>query len=131
MTTAHAAISAAIEQRYDTLFTAADKSYENAPYLPGTNSWTRLSVQFGNPVLMQAGGGARRYVGNIVVQVFIKSGAGPRSAYSLADTLAGIFNEAAFGGVVCEVSGVIKVGERDGWFQLNVVTPFRFDEIGG
>ena len=100
---------------------------------PGNAPWTRLSIRMASGDVVSLGGtGSRtfRHAGVALVQVFVPSGQGDGTAYTIADAAA-----SALRGV--EVSGVRFfapeppefVGPDGAWWSVNVGTDFEFDLV--
>jgi len=73
-----------------------------------------------------------RFNGQIIVQVFTKERTGNSRARKLANDVADVFRRADFargssGRIRCRIPTIVRVGDNNGWYQLNVSTPFMRD----
>ncbi len=71
-----------------------------------------------------------RYVGNIIVQIFVAQNTGTKTARELADAMTDIWR--GYTGEPClefRTSNISVIGETEGWFQINVSIPFKNDEL--
>lgn len=100
---------------------------------PDTNTWARLNIRHtdGEQATMGAPGSNRfRRFGIVTVQIFQKQGsygiAGRELAENALAIFAGIENDAItyYNGSVREIGN-----DGRGWYQINVITEFRYDEI--
>lgn len=92
--------------------------------------WVRINVLPGEAFTATLNGPAGpeyRYPGIIMVQVFTNVNIGNGVAQRLADKVADIFRGQEFSGVTCRASSFNQIGDLDGWFQVNVLTEFYFD----
>ncbi len=109
-------------------------AYDNERFdFPSQDAWVRLTILNGTGLRRNIGDNAQiyRYPGIIEVQIFIPIGEGTDEIRLHADEVVNIFRNARFSGIVCDTSSVTRVGPAQGgsWFQVNVSTPFRRDEI--
>ncbi len=108
-------------------------AYDGAPNGPSVDAaianqepWVRLTIQHGDSFV--AGLGSEpcvRRPGLIMCQVFTKDNQGSRQAYQIADSLAAHLQFWRTGHLETLASSVQRTGPSDGWYQLNVSTPFR------
>jgi len=109
-------------------WTGAPISWPNGKPLAISNApWVRFVViPFGRHWPTTPGGTKRIMYGEVVVQVFVPSGAGAGAIRTLVDSIGAHFSKYASGGVQChEPSAPVVVGDRDGWFQINAIIPWR------
>lgn len=126
------AIRAAIEDHFSTNYSTTVVAYDNVPFTPPATSHVRLFILDGGGSQVDMGAApSYRYTGVVEVQVFVPSDSGSGPAMQLADEVATLFRGRTLGGVVCRTPYATRVGQRDGWYQVNVTVPFYFDEIGG
>lgn len=101
-------------------------------FKPPTNAaWVRLSIVDSDSAQVSMGNNPRfRHFGTIVAQVYVPEGDGSRAARSHADTIAGIFRNKYFGTPVINTKApsLTVIGENEGWYQVNVLIPFQWDE---
>lgn len=129
-----AAIESAVLTRFNNLWNTADApiAWPNTAFDPPADRspWIRISVTPGTSFVASLNGPAGpgkpayRYPGVIIGQVFTKIGIGPGEAQRLADKFADIFRGEDFDGVQCREASFNRVGERDGWYQINVSVSF-------
>lgn len=112
---------------------AADKiAWDNVAFKPVTGSpWVRVSIQ-GNLNNFASIGGPSikvRRLGIVFVQVFVPEGTGTLVADQLADDIADALEaKQLLTGETFQASTKTEAGANNGWYQLNVSTPFYFDE---
>lgn len=123
-----------IENRFATLWGATTPvAYSNVAFKPPADAeWARLTIldnttdEIG---IGQPGAQLYRFQGLIVVSLFAPLNKGEKRARQLADQVFQIFKAADFGSVTSWAPYVTVVGESDGYFQVNVTTNFKRDEI--
>lgn len=124
---------AALEQHVKDNFSIAFLAYENtpAPNPDLVDEWARVAVLWGDSNRMQLGQpGAYRHPGLLAVQIFLKEGIGVDRAVALADAVSAALRDQVVSGINLLVPRVQKSTVVDkGWFQLQVATPFYFDEV--
>lgn len=122
----------AIESRFNTNWTTTTKAFDNIPFKPPTNGdgWARLTILDGksDQVSLNTDPTHRR-VGVITVQIFVPKGTGTITVRTYADSIAAIFRNAVFSGIVCRSPFLVRVGQTGEWYQMNVIVPFFIDEI--
>jgi hypothetical protein len=133
MSAALDAATAAIKQRFDTLYKATFPneliSYPNARFLPGKTlkPWARLTIRWGAG-LPETMDGVNTTAGVIFVSIFVPKGTGEGELLKRANTVRDIFNRQDISGVRCEVAGGPEMAEDAAWMQSTVKIPFTFDE---
>lgn len=89
--------------------------------------WVRLTINHGDSFTSGLGSEpCVRRTGLIAVQVFSAEGRGSRDAHLIADSLAAhlqYYNDGQFSTLAASVQ---RVGPRDGYYQMNCTTPFRY-----
>lgn len=126
---------AAIESHIKTGFEAsvARIVFENtpAPNPDLIDEWIRVQVQFGDSFRMQLGDQpAYRHPGVVFIQIFLREGVGVDRGVELADGLTTLLRDQVVGEINLQVPRVNKIPFSDkGWYQLQVATPFYFDEV--
>jgi hypothetical protein len=106
-----------------------------APFgLPDGMPWIALSVapESGRQVSLGDGVQLHRYLGQIVVQVFVPERSGSHDMDTYLDLLDTIWRRAEFsygssGLITCRTPAVTVVGTADGWFQKNLKVAYRRD----
>ena len=108
-----------------------DVAYPNVHYEPtrGTN-WVRVTLNWGDQRPASVGGATNRYrtVGVITVQVFADQGGGPVTALQIADDVVACFRGTTISTIRTKGTSLQDVGGDGAWYQINVITPFEFDE---
>ena len=92
--------------------------------------FVRLTVIPSMTVNADVGGTLRREYGNIIVQVFTKTGIGIARPNELVDTVLIILEQKKFGEYIETKRGSVSYAGTqtdDAWWQANVVIPFRYD----
>lgn len=125
----------AIEERLAAGFTAIPIRYENVPFQQTQTPYCALFIRRGEGNQIELGAGPRlaRWAGLIVVQVFVPEDTGTQVAAQHADSIAAVFHRQDFsagasGLIRCRVARVETIGNRHGWHQVNVVTPYIRDK---
>ena len=124
----------AIETRLAAGWTTTPIRYDNAPFPETTAPYVALFILDGDGNQISLGAVAlRRWVGLIVLQIFVPQDTGTRLAKGYANTLGALFDRAEFpvenGGLIrCRVPSIAEIGIRNGWNQLNVTIPFTRDK---
>ena len=91
--------------------------------------FVRLTITGTGSQQIDVGGNADRHFGLITVQILTKSGLGSNMSRKIADQIKQIYNRAVFDGIVCQPSEITTFPENaDGWYQVNIDTPFYRDE---
>lgn len=109
-------------------WTTTPIAWPNTPPLTASNApWVRFSViPFSRTWPTTPAGTKRVMDGEIVVQVFVPSGSGDGQAATLADAIGTLFGKYAASGVQChEPKAPVVVGDKDGWYQINAIIPWR------
>lgn len=124
-----ALIAARLADNYVT-YPIANENHEFSPPEDGT-PWVRLFIVEGASDIAGLGGSTRlfRNTGIIVCQIFIQEGKGTKDALDIADVLDTLWSGASFNGITCRASSVTRVGTSDGWYQVNITTPYFWDNI--
>lgn len=120
----------AIEERFQ------DNWSETAIRYPNTSFSTKDRVEFvsiqhipddkkeqslgTDPVLL-------RSYGDIVVQIFVKPNSGAARALQLADLVADLWRSARFDGITVKAPRISIVGIVEGWYQVDVISPYYRD----
>lgn len=132
----HEAVANAIRSRYGTLVEDAESvptEYDNKPFGGSKDSiWTRCSILFGQGSQESLGDPSSnryRYVGVLMVSIFVPIEKGDKEALALAQVVRDSFLSVTFGGVTFRTPSIIPVGKTGTWHQVNVNSPFYFDEL--
>lgn len=69
-----------------------------------------------------------RYRGMVAIQIFVKPNTGSARYLELVDFVTAIFRARRITDVNFEVPYPVKIGNREGWYQVNVLCPYYRDE---
>lgn len=124
----------ALEQFVKSGFTIAALVFENTPAPSGdvVDEWARVAILFGDSFRMQLGAAqaAYRHPGLLTVQIFLREGVGVDRGVEMADTVSTLLRDQVVSGINLLVPRVNKIAVADkGWYQVQVATPFYFDEV--
>lgn len=120
-----------IETRFNTQWASASPiAWDNVSYTPTTGtSWVRFSILSGAAFQASLETTPKyRHTGIIDIGIFTPEDGGTQTARTLADTAAAVFRGWSSGGIVCRAPYITRIGQSDGWYQLNVTVPFYRDE---
>lgn len=126
---------AAIESRFAANWTTTRIKYENTQFEQPKTAWVALFILNGDGQQISLGlspNPLHRYVGVIMVQIFLPESSGTQTGRAYADTIASVFRRAQFsngssGTITCRTPSISPGNLRDGWFQINVTCPFQRD----
>ena len=125
----------AIEARMAANFNTIPVRYENAPFREIKTAYCALFVRRGDGHQITLGPVPQlnRWAGLIIVQIFVPEDTGTHAAAGYADSIADVFRRQEFsvtgsGLIRCRVPNVQEVGTRNGWYQMNVTTPYIRDK---
>ena len=100
---------------------------------PETETYMRLNIRHndGEQSSMGAPGSNRfRRFGGVTVQIFQKQGKFGTEARELAENALALFAGIENSGITYYNGSVREIGnDARGWYQINVITEFRYDEI--
>ena len=124
----------AIESRLAAAWTTTPIRYENVPFGAISTPYVALFIIDGQGQQISLGTAPvlRRWVGIIMIQVFVPQDTGTQIVKSYADTIGVIFDRAQFssgnsGTIRCRVPSIQSIGIQNGWQQINVSIPFIRD----
>lgn len=127
----------AIEERLEAQWITAPATprtpilWDNAPgEPPADNPWVRATLLPGQAEKIDLGvPGRYRHPGVLDIQIFSPIQKGVRALTALADHMATIWRSVTVSGIVFRTPSLYRVGDTtDGWFQMNVSVPYRWDE---
>lgn len=126
---ATSALRAAVEGRVQANWTATPVAYDGANFAVPATAWIKVAIADNKTVLTELGSGVkrRRSYGVIYGDIFAPRGKGSNEARTLADTFATLFRDFKSADLTCDEPTVHPVGEKDGWYQLLVGVPYRYD----
>jgi|2_EtaG_2_1085320.scaffolds.fasta_scaffold55980_2 hypothetical protein len=135
--------STSLDTFLDTL-SAVDsaRQWPNAPFdLPNVDGlsgsatvWAAVSFQMGDRVVLEFGTNPTfRTAAVVTVQLFTPAFTGEGNIRAVAELLRANYEGKSIssGSIRIMNPRVITVGERSGWWQVNVELPFRFDSLKG
>ncbi|EGL8659666.1 phage tail terminator-like protein [Escherichia coli] len=111
-----------------TIIDGKDVLYPNAPTFDpsGKLIWARLSNIPGQAGVNEIGAGPIVYrTGIIIIQLFVPAGSGSKLITETADKLRELFEFQDDDRLSYQAVSSIAVGEKNGWFQLNLQIPYR------
>lgn len=89
--------------------------------------WVRLTIQHGDSFTAGLADAPHvRRTGLVQCQVFTGEDKSSRDAHLIADSLAAHLQHYTDGPFSTLAASVQRVGPRDGYYQLNISTPFRY-----
>jgi hypothetical protein len=92
--------------------------------------WCRVTVLPGQSEQVSLGSQRRfRTPGVMIVQVFQKVGLGTKSVNELIDEINSNFRGVSIVGMTFRTPSVQKIGEAEGWYQVNITCPFYSDDV--
>ena len=94
------------------------------------DAWVRIVVEGNDAQQASLGGtGYRRFrqFGLVTTQVFCTSGKGLETALNVADDVVTALEGVTTSGVRLQASSVTPIGRDGAFYQVNVRTPFQFD----
>lgn len=108
-------------------------AWPNVGFIPVINApWVRFNINARTRRQIEIGNGQKTYrtPGLVIIQVFTPKNDGDAEAIDLGDQVAAILHNSTGDSVRCKASTVKIIGEGDDdWYQVNVSTPFVYDEI--
>lgn len=120
----------AIEKRLADNWATTPIKYENVPFKETKAAYVALFILRGDGQQASLGSSVlRRWPGLIVVQIFVPAGSGTQMALGYANTVGALFDKAEFstgnsGWIRCRTPSAQPVGEKNGWWQVNVTVPY-------
>ncbi len=120
-----------IEKRLEDNWGTTVIAYDNVPFTPPQDApWVRLRI------LDEATGritinrpATHRARGNVVVEIFVLKNTGTQTLRSYADTIAALFRDAQFSGLVFREANLSIQGDFEGWFKGTLLMPFHWDGV--
>lgn len=96
---------------------------------PTDAPWVRMTIQNGDANVACVGGSTIRYRhdGSVIVEIWTPLGEGDGEARELGDLAASIFRGWESGGLRFWAPRVVPLGERNGWYRVNMIAPFQRD----
>lgn len=99
--------------------------HENEKYNGSADEWIRLSTQNADGTQRSLGDDPiYRYRGVCFVQIFTKPDTGAGRSTEITDLVTDLLRSKTLSGITFRVPRMVKVGEKGGWYQVNVLTDF-------
>lgn len=135
-----------IEKRIQSNWATTPVVFDNQPYAPRAGqAWVRVQIfeedvnriNIGNP-------GYHRVVGIIILSIYVPVNTGTQTARQYADTLATLFRDVEFSGIICREAVPSTIGEiilpaggitggaipkESGWYQYDIRVRFQWDGV--
>lgn len=107
--------------------------FENVEFDPpkGQKKYVAFFVRHGESFQVGMSPPTDRYIGAIIIQIFLPLNDGSKKAADIADDISEFFKRAYISGLTTRVPNFAIVGEVDGKFQCNLTIPFIKDIISG
>ena len=126
-------IRLAVEQRL-AAWPDAPVAFDNVPTQPSVQTaidakapWVRLTIVPGDSFPCEVGKKpVTRHTGNVTCQVFTAERVGSATAMQLAESLATHIEYHQDGHFEIQAASLIRVGENNGWYQVNISAPYRY-----
>lgn len=119
---------ALIETHFADLWSETEIAWSNVPFEPPANlPWVRFTIVHGEGLHADINGDnpLYRFVGNVMVQVFVPIDTGTDTAFNLAETVSNIFRRAQLdNGIQFRVPYIIDIGPSNNLYQINVTCPY-------
>ena len=99
--------------------------HENEKYDGVATEWVRVSSQISSARQITMGSNTiYRYRGVCYVQIFVSPDSGSGRAMEIVDFVSNLIRSKTINGVTFNTPRANKVGVKDGWYQVNVLTEF-------
>ncbi len=108
--------------------------YDGSPKIDTSGAYVIFSVLPGDGARLELGDtGNSRWVGIVIVQIFVPEAGGVRVAGTVGDLVKAIFHDQQFttdtgGKILCRQTSLRRAGQEGARIQYNAVTPFQRDE---
>lgn len=126
-----------IEKRLSANWATTPIAFDNAPYTPRDGqAWIRCQIFEEDTRRLNIGGpGHHRVVGLIILSIFVPVNTGTQTSRTYADSLAEIFRDQQFNGILCREAVPAVIGEvnlkgsETGWYQYDINVRFQWTGI--
>jgi hypothetical protein len=123
-----------LRKRYTSGWTPPRTEYPNESFtLPAlAETWARFTVDIGDESQMDIGATSKtfRKHGALIVQLFAPQNKGSVDLLGKADVLSSVFRNWCGTIVSCQAASTRIVGvDQFGWYQINVIIPFKMDSL--
>jgi hypothetical protein len=99
--------------------------HENENYDGEATEWVRISSQTAKGSQISLGSNPlHRYKGVFFVQIFVLPDSGSGRAAEIVDAITTLIRGKTISGITFKVPTSHKIGVKDGWYQVNVLTEF-------
>ncbi len=131
----HQAISERFDNAFDTNiipvqygnFGVLKKGTETLQTPDDTDQFVRFNIEGGPGESPEITRSFTRVRGFISIAIFTKKNIGSRKGRVVADTIFPLFNRVTFNGIKTEAASLVQAGCNDGWFQINMTIPYRWE----
>lgn len=126
-----AAAQIAIENKFNTEFTACPVQYSNVDYTPTPGvTFCKLEVidSWSQRADIGTANRLHRSFGLIIANIHLPLGLGTNIGRVIADSAAAIFRDTSFSGITCRSPLIRNVGEVEGWYIVNMTCNFHLDK---
>lgn len=126
---ATSALRSTVEGRIQANWTTTPVDYDNARFTVPATAWIKVIIAENNSKQAELGGNVkrRRALGVIYADVYAPVGRGGNEARVLADSFAALFRDFKSANLTCDEPSVRTMGEKNGWYQMTVNIPYRYD----
>jgi len=100
---------------------------------PTDSPWVRFSINFSDSQQVEVAApsaNTHRHLGLAIAQVFIPADESDTDGWAIANFIADQFRGVIASGVRFQTPTFRVAGRTDNWWQINVICPYRFDQIG-
>lgn len=121
-----------LRARYNAGWTPPSTEFANEDFTKPNAIWARFTVIDGDEKQMDIGSDQKtfRSYGSVIIQLFAPPLSGSITVIAKADTVAAVFRNWCGTTVTCREASVKKIGNDSlGWYQVNVVIPFKVDTL--
>ncbi len=117
-----------IEARLRNNWTETLIDWDNVEFNPVRGTpFVRLQTEWVDTVVKGVNGRSRGE-GYINLSVFVQLGTGTNRITEMASDLSDIFNRWDNGSLKFGVARIMRIGEQEQWYRLDVIVPFIYDE---
>lgn len=122
----------ALEERFETNWTETDVKWPNVKFSSkGKDEFVAFNnvPDMGKEKSLGTDPVLNRYYGHVVIQIFVTPNSGAARALQLADLVSDIWRNVKFGEFTVQTPSLAIVGVNDGWYQVDVVSPYYRDSF--
>ena len=128
---ATSALRSTVEGRIQANWTTTPVAYDNTVFTVPKTAWIKVFIADNKAYPAELGNVVkrRRSIGVIFADVYAPVGKGSNEARVIADAFATLFRDFKSASLTCDEPSVRTMGEKDGWYQMIVNIPYRYDFI--